>query len=102
MTAVMLVVCRCKLKRVGGNVLACIKPGIYQHYKGGLYQVYELARHSETDEMLVVYRPLYGERALWVRPLELFIEKVEVSEGERARLVPRFLWQREADAEVDK
>ncbi|EKE77929.1 DUF1653 domain-containing protein [Gallaecimonas xiamenensis] len=61
-------------------------PGLYRHYKGGLYQVYEVARHSETDEPLVVYRPLYGEKALWVRPLAMFSETVSTGEGE----VPRF------------
>ena len=51
--------------------------GKYQHYKGGLYQVYGTATHSETSETLVVYRPLYGEGALWVRPLTMFTETVE-------------------------
>ncbi|OZG73829.1 hypothetical protein BTA51_08500 [Hahella sp. CCB-MM4] len=55
-----------------------IKTGIYQHYKGGRYQVYGVARHSETEEPLVVYRPLYGERALWARPLSMFSETVEI------------------------
>ena len=63
-----------------------IKPGRYRHYKGGEYLVYEVATHSETEEVLVVYRPLYGERALWVRPLAMFEETVE-RDGER---VPRF------------
>lgn len=52
--------------------------GTYRHYKGGLYQVYGVARHSETEALLVVYRPLYGERGLWVRPLEMFREWVNV------------------------
>ena len=52
-------------------------PGKYQHFKGGLYQVYGTATHSETAEILVVYRPLYGEGALWLRPLAMFTEKVE-------------------------
>ena len=63
-----------------------LKPGRYRHYKGGEYLVYEVATHSETEESLVVYRPLYGERALWVRPLAMFEETVE-RDGER---VPRF------------
>ncbi len=54
-----------------------LTPGKYQHFKGGLYQVYGTATHSETSENLVVYRPLYGEGALWVRPLAMFIEEVE-------------------------
>ena len=63
-----------------------IKPGRYRHYKGAEYLVYEVATHSETEESLVVYRPLYGDRALWVRPLAMFEETVE-RDGER---VPRF------------
>ena len=54
-----------------------ISLGKYQHFKGGLYQVYGTATHSETAETLVVYRPLYGEGALWVRPITMFTEKVE-------------------------
>lgn len=61
-------------------------PGRYRHYKGGAYEVLGVATHSETEERLVVYRPLYGEGALWVRPLAMFIEWVEV-DGER---MPRF------------
>lgn len=56
-----------------------IKPGIYKHYKGNEYEVIDVARHSETEELLVVYRPLYGERRLWVRPLAIFQERVELS-----------------------
>ena len=63
-----------------------VEPGRYRHYKGNFYQVIGTARHSETDEMLVVYRPLYGEGGLWVRPEAMFAELVEV-DGE---LVPRF------------
>lgn len=54
------------------------KPGIYKHYKGNEYEVIDVARHSETDEWLVVYRPMYGERGLWVRPLAMFQECVEL------------------------
>lgn len=49
-----------------------ITAGYYRHYKGGLYEVLGIAQHSETLEPLVVYRPCYGERGLWVRPLEMF------------------------------
>lgn len=63
-----------------------LRPGRYRHFKGGEYQVIDLARHSETGEDLVVYRPLYGEGKLWVRPLDMFLGEVEV-EGQ---LVPRF------------
>ncbi|MCS4533679.1 DUF1653 domain-containing protein [Neisseria montereyensis] len=53
-----------------------VKPGIYRHYKGGLYEVIGTARHSETEEEMVVYRALYGEYGLWVRPLSIFVESV--------------------------
>jgi hypothetical protein len=59
-------------------------PGRYRHYKGRDYEVLGVARHSETEERLVVYRPLYGERGLWVRPLAMFTEEVE-HEGVRQR-----------------
>ena len=63
-----------------------IKPGRYRHYKGKDYEVLGVARHSETEEWLVVYRCLYGDQSLWVRPLELFEDEVTV-EG---RTVKRF------------
>ena len=63
-----------------------ITPGIYQHYKGPKYRVYEVAKHSETEEALVVYRALYGKFGLWVRPLSMFTETIE-KDGE---VVPRF------------
>ncbi|SEL59960.1 DUF1653 domain-containing protein [Halomonas daqiaonensis] len=62
------------------------RPGIYRHYKGPLYEVLGVARHSETEEKLVAYRALYGDYGLWVRPLDMFLETVEV-QGEP---VPRF------------
>ena len=65
---------------------ADLSPGRYRHYKGRAYEVLGVATHSETEERLVVYRPLYGEGALWVRPLAMFVEWVEV-DGERR---PRF------------
>lgn len=61
--------------------------GIYRHYKGNLYEVLELARHSETEEELVVYRALYGDYGVWVRPLAMFTETVQTQEGAQ----PRFL-----------
>ncbi|MBD3800217.1 MAG: DUF1653 domain-containing protein [Campylobacterales bacterium] len=51
-----------------------LKPGRYQHYKGNHYEVLGVAKHSETEEELVVYRALYGEHGLWVRPLCMFTE----------------------------
>ena len=60
--------------------------GRYRHYKGGEYTVMGVAQHSETGEALVVYRPRYGDRELWVRPLSMFQESVETPDG----VVPRF------------
>ena len=54
-----------------------IEAGIYRHFKGQFYAVDNVAKHSETDEYYVVYRALYGERGLWVRPLEMFDEMIE-------------------------
>jgi len=55
-----------------------LQAGIYKHYKGNLYEVLTTARHSETEEWMVVYKALYGEDGMWVRPYEMFVEKVEV------------------------
>ena len=61
-------------------------PGRYRHYKGGEYHVIGTARHSETGELLVVYRCLYDNDSLWVRPLAMFMEAVIVDGQE----MPRF------------
>lgn len=53
-----------------------VTPGIYQHYKGQLYQVFHVATHSETREKLVVYQCLYADYSMWVRPLEMFTQQV--------------------------
>jgi len=63
-----------------------IEKGLYRHYKGNLYEVIATARHSETEEWMVVYKALYGDEGLWIRPYEMFVEKVEV-EG---KMVDRF------------
>lgn len=65
-----------------------IQTGRYRHYKGKEYEVIGVARHSETLEELVVYRPLYGDHGLWVRPRVMFAETVEVEGG----TVPRFVF----------
>lgn len=64
-----------------------LQRGIYQHYKGQLYQVFNVARHSETEEQLVVYQCLYGDYSMWVRPLSMFIETIELEDGQ---IIPRF------------
>lgn len=67
-----------------------LKKGIYQHYKGQLYQVLHVATHSETQEKLVVYQCLYGDYSLWVRPLEMFTESITLDddrEQERFKLI---------------
>lgn len=59
--------------------------GIYRHYKGNLYEVLDIATHSETEQKMVVYRALYGKFGLWVRPLAMFAENVATEEGSRPR-----------------
>ena len=65
-----------------------IKSGRYLHYKGAEYLVQGTAQHSETDEILVVYQALYGEFGLWVRPLDMFLESIEID----GVVQPRFKW----------
>ena len=66
--------------------MVMVKLGIYEHYKGKRYEVLGLAKHSETLEDLVVYKKLYDDGGLWVRPLPMFLEDVKVGE----KIVPRF------------
>ena len=63
--------------------------GVYEHYKGQRYEVFGCARHTETNEEFVVYRALYGDHGLWVRPKAMFLETVIVDgrEGPRFRFV---------------
>jgi hypothetical protein len=68
--------------------LGRIPVGRYRHYKGGEYEVLALVRHSETLEPMVLYRALYGERGLWVRPQSMFFEAVEVAGILRPRFEP--------------
>ena len=67
-----------------------LETGRYRHYKGNQYTVIGVARHSETEEELVVYRQEYGDRGLWVRPLQMFMETIDV-EGKE---LPRFQFLR--------
>ncbi|PHS33780.1 MAG: hypothetical protein COA92_04575 [Sulfurovum sp.] len=57
-----------------------LKIGLYKHYKGNMYEVLMTARHSETEEWMVVYKTLYGDFSIWVRPYDMFVERVEVDE----------------------
>lgn len=68
------------------NMEERIKLGIYEHYKGNKYRVIGVARHSESLEELVVYEALYGDGGLYVRPLRMFLEEVQI-EG---KAIPRF------------
>lgn len=63
-----------------------LKIGRYRHYKGNDYDLLGVARHSETGEEFAVYRALYGDHGLWIRPLAMFLEEVEVA----GKKVPRF------------
>ncbi len=65
-----------------------IKPGRYRHFKGMEYEVLCIARHSETLEPMVVYRALYGEGGLWVRPAAMWNETVTVNGREEKRFAP--------------
>ncbi len=74
-----------------------VKSGIYRHYKGNDYSVLGIARHSETLEEMVVYRALYGDFGIWVRPLAMFEESVEVN----GKTVPRFALLEAAPSPLD-
>ena len=65
-----------------------IQPGKYRHFKGGLYEVIGIASHSETMEPMVVYKALYGEHGLWVRPAAMWNEIVDKSEYHGPRFIP--------------
>lgn len=56
----------------------CVPPGLYRHYRGGLYRVIDTVRHSETLEPLTLYQALYGQQGLWVRPAAMFLETVQI------------------------
>ncbi|MGE4559259.1 MAG: DUF1653 domain-containing protein [Desulfobulbus sp.] len=62
--------------------------GRYRHYKGGEYEVLGVVRHSETLEPLVLYRPLYNDSGLWVRPYAMFVEHIEIDGRPQARFAP--------------
>lgn len=68
-----------------------VRMGIYRHFKGNLYEVQAIAKHSETQEDYVVYKALYGEGGLWVRPAAMFAEKIERD----GRMMDRFEFLRD-------
>ena len=68
--------------------MTSLKPGIYQHFKGNRYELLYIAKHSETLEPMVVYRALYGEGVVWVRPAAMWDEHVD-KDGYSG---PRFKW----------
>ena len=63
-----------------------LEKGKYRHYKGEFYEVFMIAQHSETEEWMVVYKALYAEEGMWVRPYEMFVEEIEVA----GKVVKRF------------
>ena len=63
-----------------------LKKGLYKHYKGSMYEVFMTAQHSETEEWMVVYKTLYGDEGMWVRPYDMFVSQVEVD----GQMVSRF------------
>jgi hypothetical protein len=65
-----------------------LQMGTYRHYRGGVYNVLGVAKHSETQEQMVVYRAQYGDQELWVRPLAMFTETVVVDGIEVLRFEP--------------
>lgn len=65
--------------------LPALAAGRYRHFKGGLYEVVDVVRSSETLQPLVLYRALYGEGGLWVRPYAMFVETVEGADGPQPR-----------------
>ncbi len=82
------------------NFDALIRPGIYRHFKGNKYQVIDIAKHSESGEKMVLYRCLYGDFDLWVRPLNMFLETVDVKGTPAPRF--EFLCETEEDGLAGK
>lgn len=68
------------------KIMAWLQPGLYRHYSGKMYKVIGVGRHSESLEEYVIYQELYGEHGLWMRPLSMFCETIELD----GKLVSRF------------
>lgn len=73
------------------------KLGLYKHFKGNEYELLSIAKHSETLEEMAVYRALYGENGIWVRPLSMWCEKVE----HNGNITPRFIFIKETENSND-
>jgi hypothetical protein len=74
-----------KLEYIQKGFTLNLQKGIYQHYKGNRYEVLNTARHSETEEWMVVYKALYGEESIWIRPYNMFTGDVNVKGKEVKR-----------------
>lgn len=74
------------------------KPGLYRHYKGKYYFLFQIAHHSETREAMAVYQCLYDDFSWWVRPLDMFMETIEIDK----RIQPRFAFEKEMTLEQAK
>lgn len=86
------------LRQIREKTMPSIKPGVYRHFKGNEYEVIGMANHSETLEQMVVYRAMYGERGLWVRPASMWSQTVQTPNGE----VKRFAYIRDKNDEVSE
>ena len=62
-----------------------IKKGVYRHYKGNKYEVISIARHSESLEEMVVYKALYGEGEIWVRPASMWNDEITIEDGSKVK-----------------
>ena len=65
-----------------------LKPGLYRHFKGNLYRLLYVAKHSETLEPMVVYQALYGEQGIWVRPASMWNEHIDRDDYHGPRFFP--------------
>lgn len=63
---------------------------VYKHFKGKMYRVEDIAKHSETGETYVVYRQMYGDESLWIRPLDMFLEELDCDKYPDAKQKYRF------------